>query len=183
MTTNKTNAGILLLAILACLFMGCAATPMQFKPDIAEPQLIVDPPSIRLGIARLLNDTRLVFQGQGFHPGDSVFVALVGVKKGDETVNIPIAEAVVGADGGFTAEVAKLVKITEILRADTELNEQMEMYVVVSQPPIPAGTYTVRAESMESDKKAECLLVVQDPSLGDGFKDWLGGLLGKIKKK
>ncbi len=184
MTKNKKIAGIFTcITIITCLFMGCAGTPMKFNPDSTAPQLIVDPPSIRLGIARLLNSTQLVFQGQGFHPGDSVFINLVGVEKDGETTDVPIAEAVVEADGRFTAEVQKLVKITELLRGDTELDDQMEMYVLISRPPLPAGTYTVRAESMESDKKAECQLVVKDPSLGDRFKDWVGGLLGKIKKK
>ena len=184
MLKMKKSVGILLgLFLIPYILTGCAGTPMKFNPDSVAPQLIVDPPAIRLGIARLLNDTPLVFQGKGFKPGDSVFVTIVGVKKDGGTADMPIADAVVEADGQFKAEVTKPVKITELLQADTALNDQMEMYVVISRPPIPAGTYTVRAESMDSDKKAECQLVVKDPSLGDGIKDWLGGLLGKIKKK
>ncbi len=181
----KKDLGILIcFSLIAYILTGCAGTPMQFNPNNTAPQLITDPPAIRLGIARLINDTPLVFQGRGFKPGDSVIINLVGVKKDKGPMDIPIAEAVVDGTGAFkTEEVTRLVKITELLQADTALNDQMETYIVISRPPIPAGEYTVRADSMDSDKKAECRLLIKDPSVLDSIKDWLGGLLGKIKKK
>ncbi len=184
MLIRKERIGILMLwALIACNWPGCAGTPMKFDPNSSGPQLIVDPPVIRLGVARLLNDTQLVFSGKGFTPGDSIYISLVGVKKSGGVADVPIADAVVEADGRFSAEVVKLVKITEFLQADTELNDQMEMCILISRPPIPAETYTVRVESMDSDKKAECRLVIKEPSLVDSIKDWIGGLLGKIKRK
>jgi hypothetical protein len=59
----------------------------------------------------------------------------------------------------------------------------MENIIIVTEPPIPAGDYTARAVSMDSDKIAVCKLHVKDPSFGDKFKDWMGGLMGKIAKK
>lgn len=178
---RTTGAAFLALAVM--LAIGCATPPAKFDPSITAPQLLVDPPVIRTGIARLLNDTPLMFKGKGFKPGDSVFITLMDVMKDGESTDVPIAEAVVEDNGEFETEVTKLVKVTELLMADLELNDEMEMYVVVSQPPIAEGTYTVAAQSMESERTAECSLTIQDPSLGDSFKDWVGGLLGKIEKK
>ena len=59
----------------------------------------------------------------------------------------------------------------------------MENIIVVTQPPMPAGTYTAKAVSMDSDKKAECKLTVREPSAMDRFKDWMGVQMGKIEKK
>ena len=76
-----------------------------------------------------------------------------------------------------------LVKVSELLRAKIGSNEKMETIIIVTQPPMPEGVYTAKATSMESDLTAECQLVVKGPSLMDRFKDWIGGLLGKIVKK
>ena len=182
-TFSPLWAAICLLAAFGLLLTGCAGTPMQFNPQLDTPQIIVEPGSIRLGIARLVNDTRIVFQGTGFEPGDSVFINIVDVKKDDETTDVPIADAVVDPEGNFRTEVTKIVKITELLRADVGLNDEMENYIIVTQDPIPAGKYVVRAESMETDKQAECPFEISGPSVMDSFKDWIGGLLGKIEKQ
>jgi hypothetical protein len=63
------------------------------------------------------------------------------------------------------------------------MNEKMENIIIITQPPIPEGVYTTRAVSMKSDRKAECQLVVKGPSLMDKTMDWIGGVMGKIKKK
>jgi len=137
-----------LLIVFSIMLAGCAGAPMKFDPKVAAPQLIVAPDSIRLGIARLVNDTQIVFQGQGFEPGDSVFINVVGVKKDGQSTDVPIADAVVDTEGNFRAEVTKIVKITELLQADVGLNDKMENYIIVTQPTVPAGKYVVRAESM-----------------------------------
>jgi len=70
-----------------------------------------------------------------------------------------------------------------LLRAATGTNEKGETTIVITQPPIDTGVYTVKAVSMDSDKTAESKLVIKGPSLIDGMKDWMGGLMGKIEKK
>jgi hypothetical protein len=172
-----------LISIVVFMFMGCAAAPKEFDPSISGPQLIVEPESIRLGVATLVKGTDIVFRGKGFEPDDSVFVKLLGVEKDDEIVDVPIADAEVDKNGYFTAKVdpkVPLVKVTELLRAKLAQDEDMETIIIIHQPPIPVGVYTARAVSMESDIKADCKFEIQDPSLGDRFKDWIGGLLGKI---
>ncbi len=174
--------GGLISLVVIFMFIGCASSPKDFDPNISGPQIIVEPDTIRLGVARM-KDTKIVFKGKGFQPEDSVFVKLLGVDKNGTKVDVPIADGNVDKSGNFTAEVGTLVKITELLRAKLGSNEKMENIVIITQPPIPTGTYTAKAVSMESDKEAECELVIKGPSLLDSLKDWIGGLMGKIQKK
>jgi hypothetical protein len=107
----------------------------------------------------------------------------LGVDKNGKKVDVPIADGNVDKNGYFTAQVSTLVKIAELLRAKLGSNEKMETIVIITQPPIPEGTYTAKAVSMESESEAQCELVIKGPSLMDRLKDWIGGLLGKIQKK
>ncbi len=172
---------VLLVGLL--ILVGCAAAPVKFDPKSVGPQLIVNCSNIRLGVVKLVKDTRIIFQGKGFDPDDSVFINVIGVKKDGELIDIPIAESVIDQEGNFTAEVSKIVKVTELLLADVELNDEMQNYLLITRPPIPPGNYVIRAESMESEKKADCRLEIKGPSIGDSLKDWIGVLLGKIKKE
>jgi len=172
----------LISSVFFFMLIGCASSPKEFDPNIKGPQMIVEPDTIRLGVARM-KDTKILFKGKGFQPEDSVFVKLLGVDKNGEKVDVPIAEGNVDNFGYFTAEVGILVKIAELLRAKLGSNEKMETIVIITQPPIPEGTYTAKAVSMESEKEAQCELVFKGPSLLDRLKDWIGGLLGKIEKK
>ena len=175
------KAGLILLVFIF-MFIGCASSPKEFDPNITGPQMIVEPDTIRLGIARM-KDAKILFKGKGFEPEDSVFVKLLGVDKSGEKVDVPIAEGNVDKSGYFTAEVGTLVKFSELLRAKLGSNEKMETIVIITQPPIPEGSYTAKAVSMESEKEAQCELIIKGPSLLDRLKDWIGGLMGKIEKK
>ncbi len=181
----KGKFSVVGLAAIFMVFiaMGCSCPPPQgFDAGISGPQMIVEPSSISLGVATLTK-TPIIFRGKGFDPGDSVFIKLLGVKKGDKSIDLPVADANIGKDGGFTAKVSTLVKVSEILRAQLGSNKKMETIIIVNQPPMPPGTYTARAVSMESDKTADCVLIVNEPSFMDSFKDWIGGMMGKIVKK
>ena len=173
---------LIISSVMLFFVFGCASAPKEFDAKITGPQLIVEPDTITLGVANLLKKP-IIFKGKGFKPGDSVFVSLLGVEKGGQKMDIALADAEVDPTGGFAASVAKLSKITELLRAEIGRNEKMEDTVVVSKPPIPTGTYTARAVSMESNLKAETPFCIKGPSVGDSIKDWLGGLAGKIVKK
>ena len=182
-SSDKTCLNLGLLSfILVFMFIGCASSPKEFDPNSAGPQLIVEPDTIRLGVAKLTK-TKIVFRGKGFQPEDSVFIKLLGVKKGDTVVDIPLADGNVDQKGFFSAKVETLVKVSELLRAKLGSNKKMENIIIITQPPVAEGVYTARAVSMESDKKAECKLVVKGPSILDRIKDWIGCLLGKIVKK
>ena len=176
------SRGGLISVFIVLVLVGCAAAPKGFDPGVSGPQMIVDPAAVSLGVATLTK-TPVFFRGKGFDPGDSVFIKILGVKKGGKSVDIPVADGNVDKDGLFTAKVGTLVKISEILRAKLGSNKKMENIIIVTQPPMPPGVYTARAVSMESDKTADCKIEAKSPSLMDRFKDWMGGLLGKIVKK
>lgn len=181
----RIDATIVGLVFLGTFFLvaGCATAPSQrFDPGIQGPQMIVQPESVSLGVAAM-SGASIVFKGNGFQPKDSVFIQLLGVRKGDKLTQIPVADAEIDEKGAFQAQVATLVRVAEFLNAAISSNEKMENIIVVSQPPIPPGTYTARAVSMESDKTAECKVTFTEPSAMDGFKDWLGGVMGKIVRK
>ena len=174
-----------MLVVVGGVFIspGFASPPKTLDRSVTGPQVIVNPISIRLGVAKLM-DTIIVFEGSGFKPGDSMFITLIGP---NETKAI-VAEAPIQPDGTFKAElgkssISKLTKAMEILKADIVSNEKFEPVVVISQPPIPKGVYTVKVTSMLSPLTAETKLTVKGPSIIDSVMDWIGGLTGKIKHK
>jgi len=162
---------------------GCSNTPKTLDRSVTGPQVIVNPESIRLGVAKLM-DTIIVFEGSGFKPGDSMFITLIGP---NETRAI-VAEGPIQPDGTFKVELGKssinkLTKAMEILKADIVANEKFEPVVVISQPPIPKGVYTVKVTSMLSPLTAETKLTVKGPTAIDSVMDWIGKLTGKIERK
>ncbi|MFH1935095.1 MAG: hypothetical protein ABIN18_26450 [Pseudomonadota bacterium] len=181
--------GGLITVIIIFMVMGCATAKKEFDPNVKEPQMIVEPETIRLGVAKVMG-TQFVLRGRGFQPEDSVFIKILGVKTKDKVVDIPIFDGDVDKDGHFTITTKPgydpsglTFKIGVLLRAKTGTNKKGETMIVVTQPPIPEGVYTLKAVSMESDKTAECKLTIKGPSILDRMKDWMGGLMGKIEKK
>ena len=63
--------GGLISLLVIFMFISCASSPKEFDSKTTGPQMIVEPDSIRLGIARL-KDTEIIFKGKGFQPEDSV---------------------------------------------------------------------------------------------------------------
>jgi len=172
----------LMLGVISMIAVGCATAPATFDPNVKGPQMIVEPSSLGLNVATVTG-TAIVFKGKGFDPSDSVFIELLGVKKEGKEVKVPIAEADVGSNGEFAAKVETLVKVSELLRAQTGSNEKMETTIIVSQPTIDPGVYTAKAVSMNSKKTAECKWILEPPSFWGNFKDWIGESQGKIVKK
>ena len=170
------------LMIFVCLILvsGCASPPKTLDPSISGPQVIVNPETLRLGVAKVL-DTKIVFEGSGFNPNDSIYIELLGP---DQT-KLVVAEGLVQPAGSFKAEVSKLTKITEILRADAgfEINKKYKEFVIITQPPIPEGVYTAKVICMKSPMTAETKLTVKGPSILNSTKDLLGKMLGKIRYK
>jgi len=190
--SNQKKVGSWKLMILVCLFIvwGCASNPKTLDRSITGPQLIVNPESIRLGVVKLmgtkiafveLKPTNIVFEGSGFKPKDSVFVTLIGPNE----TKVVVAEAPIQPDGTFQAEVSKLTKITEFLKADAgfEIKEKYEEFIIITQPPIPEGVYTAKVTCMSSDLTAETKLMVKGPSTFNSLMDWLGKKKGKIRDK
>ena len=180
---------VLISIVIIFVLMGCATAKKEFDPNVKEPQMIVEPDTVRLGVAKVM-DTQFVLRGRGFQPEDSVFIKILGVKTKDKVVDIPIFDGDVDKDGQFTIKTKSgydltglAFKIGVLLRAKTGTNKKGETMIVVTQPPIPEGVYSLKAVSMESDKTAECKLTIKGPSILDRIKDWIGGLLGKIEKK
>jgi hypothetical protein len=162
---------------------GCALSPNIINPAVAGPQVIVNPDSIRLGVANVMG-TDIVFEGSGFQPDDSVLINLAGPANAE----VNVANSKVNPDGTFTATITKLTKVTGILRADIAFDTYSEdakygQAIVIVQEPIPTGVYTARATGMLSDQKAETKFTISDPSIIDRLKDWIGKKMGKIQDK
>jgi hypothetical protein len=181
-SNNGFLKGGLLCILLMFLCAGCASTPGKFDPNIKGPQMFAEPMTVCLAVSTVTG-TPMVFKGKGFQPGDSVFVELLGVQKAGKEVKVPIADADVAANGEFVAKVSTLVKVTELLRAKLGSNKEMETTIIVTQPTIPPGVYVAQAVSMDSDITAKCKWNLEPPSCWGKFKDWMGGLMGKIIKK
>ena len=167
---------------LACFVVisSCSTPPKKLDSSKSGPQVIVNPETIRLGIAKVL-DTQILFEGSGFKPKDSIYIELLGPNQ----TKLVVAESSVQPDGTFKAEVSKLTRITEILRADAgfEIEKKYKEFVIITQPPIPEGVYTAKVICMSSDMTAETKLTVKGPSILDSTKDFLGKKLGKIRYK
>lgn len=180
--TTKKSFHCLRLITLACLIIlcGCASPPKTLDPTVSGPQLIVNPECIRLSVSRVMA-TNIVFEGSGFEAkaGDSVLITLLGPNE----TKVIAAEAPIQSDGKFKTTVPALTKVMEFLKGDITFNEKFQNVVVISQPPIPKGVYTGRAESMISKQTAETKLTVKGPTIVDSLKDWIGKLTGKIQYK
>ncbi len=168
------------LFVLGGIFLlsGCASAPKTLNPTVTGPQVIVNPESISLGVAKL-KDTQIVFEGSGFKPADYVFITLFGPNKTEANVG----SGEVGPDGKFTAAVDMMTKVTKILKATVRgkyADGSYDRFIVITEPPIPAGTYTAKATSVSSNQTAETKLIINEPSIGDSLKDWLGKKMGKI---
>ena len=180
--TPQKGLRFLGLITLVCfvIISGCSSPPKKLDPSKPGPQVIVNPETIRLGIAKVL-DTVIVFEGSGFKPKDSIYIELSGPNQ----TKLVVAEALIQPDGMFKAEVSKLTRITEILRANAsfEIDKKYKEFVIITQPPIPEGVYTAKVVCMSSDMTAETKLTVKGPSILDSTKDFLGKMLGKIRYK
>jgi hypothetical protein len=180
--TRFFATSVLLVLSGVLLIFGCSEPVKTLDRGVKGPQIIVNPETVRLGVAKL-RATNLVFSGSGFEPGDSVFISLLDVPINGKKVDVPVASADIKKDGTFSAKVGTLTKVSDFLRARIGSNEKMENIIIITRPPMHVGTYTAHAISMLSDRRAECSLKVTGPSLIDRIKDWIGGLLGKIVKK
>jgi len=169
---------VLASLIIAGIFVlsSCSKPSQTLDRSISGPQVIANPDTLRLGVAKVM-DTEIVFEGAGFKPGDSVLITLMGPKE----AKVFAAEGPINPDGTFVAKVSKLTRAMEILRAEIGFDENFRDYIIITQPPIPEGVYTAKAQSMISKGTAETKLNVQAPIWIDRLKDWIGRLTGKIK--
>jgi hypothetical protein len=161
-------------------FSGCSPPikPEGLYPEFAGPQLSVIPKKFRLGITTLWK-TEIIIGGMGFKPGDSVYLNLVGVEDKSE-IKAPIDVAQADDEGNFTVILPKEVKTIGILKLQIDPQDNKP---VLAGNPIPEGPYLIKAECVESGRKAECIIVAEAPSKLDVIKDKIAVLLKKIKKQ
>ncbi len=175
----KLMVSISIMSVGFFILSSCSSPPKTLDRSVSGPQVIVNPETVRLGVAKVAKKTNLIFEGSGFKPGDSIFITLLGP---NETKAI-VAEAPIQPDGTFKATVPPLTKVMEILRGDITFNDKFENVIVISQPPIPKGVYTAKVTSMLSNLTAETKLNVKGPTVIDSLTDWLGKVTGKIQYK
>lgn len=172
---------VLILATGLFFLSGCKGAN-KLNPEVSDPQIIVNPDTIRLGVAHVTK-TEIVFKGSGFQPDDSVFISLIG----PDDIKVVVADSRVYPDGKFTAKVTPLAKVTGILKAGITgtfaVDGRYNQILVITQDPIPAGEYTAVAIGMISNQKAEAKFTISKPNLIDNIKDWLGKKAGKIQIK
>jgi len=90
MKKDLTYFATISLVLVACgIFAtsGCSQPDKTLDPAVKGPQLIVNPEAPRLGVAKM-KDTKLVFSGSGFEPGDSVFIKLLNVPVDEKKVDL-----------------------------------------------------------------------------------------------
>ena len=172
---------VLIITAGVFLLSGCKGAN-KLNPEVTGPQLVVNPDTIRLGVAHVTG-TEIVFEGSGFEPDDAVFISLTGPKD----LKVVVAHSKIYKDGTFMAKVTPLAKVTGILKANITgtyaVDGKYNQILVITQDPIPAGVYTAVATGMLSNQSAEVEFTVSKPSLIDSFKDWLGKKMGKIQVK
>ncbi|MBU1966067.1 MAG: hypothetical protein KKD24_09725 [Proteobacteria bacterium] len=180
---NLKKFHLLAAFVLFVFILGCAGPPKVLDRANTGPQVVMNPQAIPLGVAKLMG-ADFIFDGSGFTSGDTVFISLIG----QPDVNVAVALAKVAQDGTFRAEMgqttpAKIAKAIGILRANVITNEKMESVIVLTQPTIPAGTYTIRASSLMTSMTAETTAEVAGPSILNRIVDSIGEMLGSIEDK
>jgi hypothetical protein len=171
----------LLFAAGISLLSGCSKSKNTFQPHWSGPQVIVNPDSIRMGVANVMG-TNIEFEGWGFQPNDSVFISL----RGPENNEVIVADARVKPNGTFNANISTLTKAMELLRSDVVFDTYSEdakysQVLVRQKDPIPPGVYKATATGLISNDMAETIITIGKPSTMDKFKDWIGVRLGKIR--
>jgi hypothetical protein len=167
--------------ILSVLILACAPPRKQMEGIFSNypgPQIAVEPYIVRLGISTLLK-TPIRIGGSGFDSGDSVFVDIVGGTE-QNPISVPINSWLVSKTGSFTVLISKEIKIKDLLRLDRDPADRKPIIV---RDTIPPGAYVIKAESVKTGKKAECVIQFEAPSKMDRFKDWIQVKLRKIKKR
>ncbi len=181
---SMVKIGFIFVATIM-LSIGCSSGSKSLKAfdeNIKNPQLIVAPETISLGVATIMG-TDIIFKGRGFGPKEKIMLVLRGIDEKNKEVEITLGFGKTGEDGNFTEEVDKMSKVFNILRADAEFLPDDKKVLLISIPPIPGGIYEATAVGNISDRKAKCTLTFQDPTIMDKIKDFVGRVfLGKMKK-
>ena len=178
---NSRTLIFIAAALITISILSCAPPPKKpagLHPAYSGPQIAVEPRTIRLGVSTLLK-TEIVIGGQGFVPGDSVFLNLEGTGENSD-IKVPIDVADAGIEGHFKIKMKREIKALELLRVNLEPETGKPIIV---KDPIPTGVYLIKAETVESGRKAQCILIAEAPSKMDKIKDKIGILFRKIKRE
>lgn len=175
---------LIFVVLFSLVVLGCTTkTPKMPDRSFKGPQVVINPQEVPLGVASLMG-MEMIIEGAGFRPQDTVLIWLIGEKD----IKVPITNAKVGEDGTFSVKFGKslqdiLVKVSEILRASMRTNEKSQTVLVITQEPIPKGSYKLRAENVIEPQMAETPVELVDPPFTGRIKDRIGKMLGKIEDK
>jgi hypothetical protein len=173
--------GALLFAALLLVFVGCAAEKKHFDESVKGAQVIVEPDTLHLGVVRMLTKD-ISFRGRGFIPNEGYCVYLRGDEERTRSVDVPICCGVVDEKGAFDDKAKTLVKADYLLNADFTTGKKGYL-VIINKPPVPEGKYKAVATGFDSKIEAQTPVIIKGPTLKDHVMDWVGQLLGKVKKE
>jgi hypothetical protein len=143
--------------------------------------LIVDPDSVSLGVASLM-DTDIVIKGKGFEPGEIIEIEIIGQEEKNQGEQMAISHGQAGKDGSFETKVRDEIKVFGLLNANAKPGKK-GMYIIITQPPVASGRYDIEATGLSSDTVARNTFTLEEPGFADNLMDSIGGMLGKIKKE
>lgn len=166
---------------MVLMVAGCTPEPKQFNDSIKGPQVIVEPSTLHLGIVRILSKD-IFFKGRGFGPGEGYCVDLTGLEDVNRDINVPICCGTVDKEGNFSDKAQTLVKADYLLNADVTTGKKGYL-IIINKPPIPQGSYLATATGFDSKKAAQTRITITGPTLKDHLMDWVGQILGKVKKE
>jgi hypothetical protein len=121
----------------------------------AQGSIKADPPSADLAPPAL---AAVKIMGSGFKAEDRVLIVLAGADKGQD---VPVAFAEADASGAFEAKMEMLSILQGILHFRFKEGKPLPD---PNNPPLPPGSYTLRASSRDSGLEAKCSFEIKAPS-------------------
>lgn len=139
---------IVLFIVAGCIqFSGCTAATTNTQAACAA-SIKAAPPEVPMIPPVLIGKFKI--EGSGFKPEDRVEIVLAGVDKGKD---LPVASAEADASGNFVTSIPPVTVLQGIFHLKFVRGKPTPD---PSNPPLPPGSYTLKAVSWDSPCKASC---------------------------
>lgn len=146
---------IAIFGLAVCFqFVGCATTATATSEKCVA-SLKTVPPEVPMIPPVLIGKFKI--EGSGFKAEDRVEIVLAGVDKGKD---LPIASAEADASGNFITSIPPVTVLQGIYHFKFVKGKPTPD---PKNPPLPPGTYTLKATSWDSPCTAECTFKMLPP--------------------